>query len=73
MEAHKSADAVVGWTPPTEGLNIGYGLEPADSMMRLPQQERNVHPSRSAGPVACAGRPGCAVHHGISGKHSERG
>lgn len=73
MGSQKSADAVVGWLLPTEGLNIGYGLEPADSMMQLPQQERNAHRSRNAGPVACAGRSGCAVHRGISGKHSERG
>ena len=33
MEQQKSAEAVVGWLPPTEGLNIGYESEPVDSMM----------------------------------------
>ncbi|MBL4741722.1 MAG: hypothetical protein COB75_02150 [Idiomarina sp.] len=73
MEAQKSADAVVGWSPPTEGLNIGYGLDPADSMMLLTTARANVHLSQNVEPVACAGRSGCAVRQGISGKHSERG
>ncbi len=33
MEQQKSAEAVVGWSPSTEGLNIGYESEPVDSMM----------------------------------------
>jgi len=33
MEQQKSAEAVVGWSPLTEGLNIGYESEPDDSMM----------------------------------------
>ena len=32
MEQQKSAEAVVGWLPPTEGLNIGYESEHVDSM-----------------------------------------
>lgn len=33
MELQKSAEALVGWSPPTEGLNIGYESELVDSMM----------------------------------------
>ncbi len=73
MEQQKSAEAVVGWLPPAEGLNIGYESEPVDSMMLHTTARGKPHPTQTARPEACAGCLGCAVHHGINQNNSERG